>query len=103
MSIDLHGHSRSNAFPSKLEIDVVALGQESTIYEVDFGGHVVIFGISGVQSLFHLIAPLRVNSLKRVRPVVLVDCRQLDPHKWNEISMFQAVYFFQVSFTFDKR
>ena len=64
---------------------------------MEFTGHIVIFGISGVQSLFHLIAPLRIKKLKRVQSVVLVDRRRLDQHKWNEISMFQDVYFFQVT------
>jgi len=70
--------------------------QEATIYEVDFSGHLIVFGVSGVQSLIHLIAPLRCKDLKRIIPIVLVDHSLLAPHKWTEISMFQAIYFFQV-------
>lgn len=58
----------------------------------------MIFGISAVQSLFHLIAPLRSRHLKTIQPVVLIDHQKIASQKWDEISSFQAIYFFQVDF-----
>lgn len=63
---------------------------------VQFSGHILIFGVSGIENMFYLIAPLRRKTLKHVRPIVMVDRQPPSQIQWDAVSVFQDLHFFQV-------
>lgn len=75
---------------------MVLYSQDSFLDEVNFSGHILIFGVSGIENMFYLIAPLRRRTLKHFRPIVMVDRQLPSQAQWDAVSIFKGLYFFRV-------